>query len=356
MTKPIKINEREIGERFPPYVIAELSANHNGRLDRALDIITMAKKRGADAVKLQTYTADTLTINCDKEDFQIHGGIWNGYNLYQLYEWAQTPFEWHHTLFEHARKVGITCFSSPFDESAVDLLEDLNAPAYKIASFEAIDLPLIRYVAQTKKPIIISTGMANLEEIAEAIETAREAGCNELVLLHCISGYPTPIEQSNLRTIGELSKRFDIITGLSDHTLGTLVSVTSVALGVSVIEKHVTLSRLDKGPDSEFSLEPGELEKLCFDTRQAWSALGEANFDLKPVEKDSVKFRRSLYVVEDINAGERFTERNVRRIRPGFGLPPKYFNEIIGKKASCDIRRGEALKWDHINKQVDDSI
>ena len=348
MVKSIKIDGRKIGVDTPPYIIAELSANHNGDLERALNTISIAKKMGADAVKLQTYTADTLTIDCQNEDFQIHDGLWKGYNLYSLYEMAQTPFEWHSSLFEHARKIGITCFSTPFDESAVDLLEDLNTPAYKIASFEAIDLPLIHYVAQTKKPMIISTGMANLEEITEAVETARDGGCNELVLLHCISGYPAPVEQSNLKTIPELANRFGVLAGLSDHSLGTTVSIAGVSMGASIIEKHVTLDKNAKGPDSEFSIEPDELKQLCLDTKVAWLALGSAGFERKPVEQASIKFRRSIYVVEDIEAGCEITESNVRRIRPGFGLAPKYYKDVIGKSVIKSIKRGTPLSWELI--------
>jgi pseudaminic acid synthase len=344
----IDVNGRSIGEGYPPYIIAELSANHNGDLDCALKTIDMAKSMGADAVKIQSYTADTMTIDCEGEDFQIHGGLWDGYNLYRLYQWAQTPYEWHKPIFEHARKIGITCFSTPFDESAVDLLEDLNVPAYKIASFEAIDLPLIKYVAQTKKPMIISTGMANLDEITEALEAAREGGCKDIVLLHCISGYPVPIDQSNLRTIQDLAKRFNVVTGLSDHTLGTTVSVTSVALGASVIEKHVILDRSNKGPDSEFSLEPEELKRLCIESKLAWSALGEVGYTRKPVEDANSRFRRSIYIVDDIKAGEQLTRENTRRIRPGFGLPPKYIDEVIGKTTKVDLMRGTALSWEHI--------
>jgi len=344
----VYIDGRKIGPDAPPYIIAELSANHNGSLDCALETVTMAKAMGADAIKLQTYTANTITIDCDKDDFQIHGGLWDGYNLYRLYEWAQTPYEWHAAIFEKAREVGITCFSTPFDETAVDLLEELNAPAYKIASFEAIDLPLIRYVAKTGKPMIISTGMADLNEITEAVETARDGGCKDVVLLHCISGYPAPVEQSNLRTIPDLAKRFGVIPGLSDHTLGTAVSVASVALGACVIEKHVTMRRADKGPDSEFSLEPRELERLCSESRDAWAALGRPGYERKPVEDENIKFRRSIYVVKEIKAGEQLTTENIRRIRPGFGLPPKFYGEVIGKTAQVDLERGTALKWKHV--------
>jgi pseudaminic acid synthase len=348
MSRTIQINGQTIGSSHPPYIIAELSGNHNGSLERALRTIDMAKAMGADAIKLQTYTADTITIDCDKEDFQIQGGPWDGYNLYRLYTWAQTPFDWHKAMFEHARKVGITCFSTPFDETAVDLLEDLNAPAYKIASFEAVDLPLIRYVARTRKPMIISTGMANLEEIAEAVSAARESGCSELVLLHCISGYPAPADQSNLRTIPDLGRRFDVVPGLSDHTLGISVAIASVALGACLIEKHVTLSRADKGPDSHFSLEPEELKLLCSSTREAWQALGAAGYERKPVEEENVKFRRSIYVVKDIKAGEKFTKENIRRIRPGFGLAPKHYEELLGKVAKTDLEAGTAIAKGHV--------
>ena len=344
----IEIDGRKIGAGAPPYIIAELSANHNGDLERALRTIEMAKNMGADAIKLQTYSADTMTIDCEKDDFQIRGGLWDGFNLYRLYDWAHTPFEWHKVIFEHARKHQITCFSTPFDETALDLLEDLNAPAYKIASFEIIDLALVKYVAQTNKPMIISTGMANLDEITEAVETARQNGCKSLILLHCISGYPAPANQSNLLTIPDMASRYNVVPGLSDHTLGTTVSIAAVALGACVIEKHVTLSRKDKGADSEFSLEPSELKTLCDDTKVAWHSLGRAGYERKPVEEENIRFRRSIYVVENINVGDLFTTENTRRIRPGFGLPPKYINEVIGKKAKINIERGTALSWEHI--------
>lgn len=348
--REVQIGGRSVGQNFSPYIIAEMSANHNGKLEKALETIEMAKACGADAIKIQTYTADTLTIDCNNEEFQIHGGLWDGYNLYRLYQWAHTPYEWHKPMFDHARKIGITLFSTPFDETAVDLLEDLNSPAYKIASFEAVDLPLIEYVARTGKPMIISTGMANLEEITEAVETARQGGCNDLILLHCISSYPAPVEQSNLRTIPDLAERFDVIPGLSDHTFGTAVSVASVALGACVIEKHITLSREDKGPDSEFSLEPNELEKLCIETKEAWLALGSGGYERKPSEESNVKFRRSIYVVKNIKAGEIFTKENIRRIRPGYGLSPKFFSDIIGSRSLCDLETGTPLCWKHLEK------
>jgi len=342
------INGRKIGDNYPPYVIAELSANHNGNLDRALQTIKAAKECGADAVKLQTYSPDTMTIDCDMEDFQIRNGLWKGYNLYDLYNEAQTPYDWHKPMFDYARKIGITIFSTPFDETAVDLLEDLNVPAYKIASFEAVDLPLIKYVASTHKPMIISTGMASLDEIAEAVEVARESGCEALTLLHCISSYPAPVEQSNLMTIPDMKERFGVNIGLSDHTLGTTVAVASVALGACVIEKHMTLDRSDKGPDSDFSLEPDELRKLCHDAKDAWMSLGSAGYERKPAEEANIKFRRSIYVVKDMKAGDTFTEENIRRIRPGYGMQPKYYEYVLGSKAAYSIQCGEALSEDMI--------
>jgi len=348
--RTVTINGRKIGHKYPPYVIAELSANHNGVLQKALDTISEAKKCGADAIKLQTYSADTMTIDCDREEFYICGGLWDGYKLYDLYQEAQTPFDWHKAMFDHARKVGITCFSTPFDETAVDLLEDLNTPAYKVASFEATDLPLIKYVAATKKPLIMSTGMANFEEIAEMITTAREAGCNDLVLLHCISSYPAPIEQSNLLTIPDMRKRLGVQIGLSDHTISNTASVVSVALGATLIEKHFILDRSEKGPDSDFSIEPDELKALCNDTKEAWSALGDAGYERKPAEEANVKFRRSVYFVKDMKAGEIITKAHIRRIRPGFGLPPKFEQQLIGKEVKDDIKIGTATNWDLIGE------
>lgn len=342
----MKIDNRKIGADCPPFIIAELSANHNGSLQRALATIDEAKRCGADAIKLQTYSADTMTIDCDKPDFMIEGGLWHGFKLYDLYKWAQTPFEWHQAMFEHARKIGITVFSTPFDESAVDLLESLNTPAYKIASFELTDLPLIRYVAKTCKPMIMSTGMASESEIEEAVYAARTEGCNEIVLLHCISSYPAPVDQSNLRQIPELARRFNVIPGLSDHTLGTTVSVASVALGACVIEKHFTLSRQDKGPDSEFSLEPDELQRLCQETKDAWMALGNPGYERQVAEEASKVFRRSLYFVSDLPAGHQVHPQDIRRIRPGHGLAPKYLDEILGKSLSRNVFRGDPVRWD----------
>jgi pseudaminic acid synthase len=350
MMSEIIINGRKIGASYPPYVIAELSANHNGKLQKALDTITKAKICGADAVKLQTYTADTMTIDSDHEDFYIQGGLWDGYKLYDLYKEAETPFEWHKAMFDHARKIGITCFSTPFDETAVDLLEDLNAPAYKVASFEATDLPLIKYIASTKKPLIMSTGMASFEEIKEMVETARGAGCKDLILLHCISSYPAPIDQSNLLTILDMKERLDVQIGLSDHTVNNTASVVACALGATLIEKHFILDRNEKGPDSEFSIEPDDLTNLCKETRDAWLSLGIPGYDRKPAEDSSVKFRRSVYFVKDISAGEIIQPEHIRRIRPGLGLAPKYESSLIGKKVSQDVKRGTATSWDLIDE------
>lgn len=333
----ISIAGRRIGMGELPYIIAELSANHNGSLETALRIIGEAKKAGADAIKLQTYTADTITLNSDAEDFQIHGGLWDGKSLYQLYQEAHMPWEWHKPLFEYARKLDITIFSSPFDNTAVDLLESLNAPAYKIASFEAVDLPLIKYVASTGKPMIISTGMADAEEIAEAIEAAREGGCKELAILHCVSGYPAPAEDYNLRTIPDMIARHGLVTGLSDHTLDNTTAITSVALGASIIEKHFTLNRSGGGPDDSFSLEPNELAALCRDSKTAWLALGKVDYGRKSSEQGNVKFRRSLYFVRDMKAGDIVTEECVRSVRPGYGLSPKFLGEVIGKVLVADV-------------------
>nr|WP_081593832.1 pseudaminic acid synthase [Pseudomonas chengduensis] len=342
------IDGRKVGKGAPPYIIAELSANHNGSIERALETIKSAYESGADAIKIQTYTADTMTIDCDHEDFMIRGGLWDGYKLYNLYKWAETPYEWHKAIFDYAANLGITIFSTPFDETAVDLLESLGAPAYKIASFEATDLPLIRYVARTGKPIIMSTGMCSEEEIEEAVSTAREGGCKDLILLHCISSYPAPIDQANLLQMPCLTERFKTIPGLSDHTLGTTASVAAVALGACVIEKHFTLSRNDTGPDSEFSIEPDELKRLCQDTFDAWSALGKADFERQKAEEGNKKFRRSVYFVNDMKSGEIITPSHIRRIRPGLGLPPKYYDQLLGKRVNQDIVRGTATSWELI--------
>ncbi|EKO3697838.1 pseudaminic acid synthase [Vibrio metschnikovii] len=344
----ITIDGRRIGPDYAPYIIAELSANHNGDIQRAFQIMEEAKKAGADAIKLQTYTHDTITMDCDSEEFQIRGGLWDGQTLYELYKGAHMPWEWHEPLFERAKQLGITIFSSPFDFTAVDLLESLDAPAYKIASFELIDLPLIKRVAQTGKPMIMSTGMANEQEIAEAIQTARDNGCKELVVLHCVSGYPAPADQYNLRTIADIAQRFDVLAGLSDHTIDNATAVASVALGACLIEKHVTMDRNGGGADDSFSLEPLELQALCQDAKTAWAALGKVNYERTEAEKGNVKFRRSLYIVKDIKAGEVLTEEHVRSIRPGFGLAPKHYEEVLSCKVNRDLEKGTALTFDVI--------
>ncbi|WP_448552047.1 pseudaminic acid synthase [Thalassotalea montiporae] len=345
----IVIDGKKIGPAYKPYIIAELSANHNGDLTAALATIEAAAQAGADAIKIQTYTPETMTIKSNKEDFQVRGGLWDGYQLYDLYEWAHTPFEWHEALFKKAKEVGITLFSTPFDETAVELLESLNTPAYKIASFEMTDLPLIKRVAQTGKPMIISTGMANVSEIEEAIATAKNNGCNDLVVLHCISAYPAPYDQANLATIADISERFDVLSGLSDHTLGTVASVSAIALGACLIEKHFILDRNLKGPDSEFSIEPDELARLVTETQAAHQAIGHAGYERKPAEESSIKFRRSIYFVKDLAKGEEISTEHIRRIRPGYGLAPKYFEQLIGKKVNKAIERGSPVSWQDID-------
>ena len=341
----IEINGRPIGELYSPYVIAEISANHNGKLERALRLIEEAKKAGADAVKLQTYKPETITLDCDSDDFKIHGGLWDGRTLYELYEEAHTPWDWHKPLFEHARELGITIFSSPFDNTAIDLLEDLNAPAYKIASFEAVDLPLIKYAASTGKPMIISTGMADAQEIEEAIAAAREGGCKELAILHCVSGYPAPPEDYNLRTITNMIERFGLVIGLSDHTVDNTTAIASVALGASIIEKHFTLDRSGGGPDDSFSLEFDDMAALCRGIKTAWAALGRVDYGRKSSEQGNVKFRRSLYFVKNMKAGERLTADAIRSIRPGFGLAPKHLEEALGATTKKDIVAGTPVSW-----------
>ncbi len=343
--KEISIDGRKVGPDHPPYIIAELSANHNSDINRAYQIMEEAKKAGADAIKLQSYTHETITMDCDSEEFQIHGGLWDGQSLYELYKGAHMPWEWHKPLFERAKGLGITIFSSPFDFTAVDLLEELDAPAYKIASFELVDLPLIARVAKTGKPMIMSTGMANVEEIQEAVDCARDNSCEELIVLHCVSGYPAPADQYNLRTIADISKRFDVLSGLSDHTIDNATAVASVALGACLIEKHVTMDRNSGGADDSFSLEPEELAELCKNSKTAWEALGRVNYERTEAEKGNVKFRRSLYAVKDIRQGEKITPENVRSIRPGFGLAPKFYDDVIGKRALTQISKGTALSF-----------
>jgi N-acetylneuraminate synthase len=340
------IDGRKIGASEIPYIIAEMSANHNGDIENAFKIIEQAKKNGASAVKIQTYTADTLTLKSKLPDFVIADGLWSGRTLYDLYEWAHTPWDWHESLFNYARKVGITMFSSPFDSTAVDMLEDLNAPAYKIASFEVIDLALIKYVANTGKPMIISTGMADGDEIGEAVEAAREGGCKELALLHCVSGYPAPSADYNLITLPDIASRFNLITGLSDHTLDNNTAIAAVALGASIVEKHFTLDRNGGGPDDSFSLEPADLLDLCRDSETVWRALGKVNYGRKSSEIENLKFRRSLYFVKDVNKGEMITTDMVRSIRPGYGLLPKHLDDVLGKKAKSNVVRGTAVTWE----------
>ncbi|HEX9447918.1 MAG TPA: pseudaminic acid synthase [Dongiaceae bacterium] len=341
----VTINGREIGPDRPPYIIAEMSANHNGSLERAFQIIDAAKEAGADAVKLQSYRADTITIDHDGPEFRIQGGLWDGQRLFDLYASAAMPWDWHEPLFKHAKVRGIAIFSSPFDHSAVDLLQSLQAPAFKIASLELCDIPLIERVAATGKPMIMSTGASELGEIAEAVAAARRAGCRELILLQCTSGYPTPPGESNLRTIPHLGEMFDAVIGLSDHTMGTAVPVAAVAMGACVIEKHVTLARADGGVDSAFSLEPAELTRLIADCRTGWEALGQVHYGVAASEAGVRPLRRSLYVVEDVAAGELISARNVRSIRPGLGLAPKYYGRILGRKAARSLKRGTPLDW-----------
>ena len=335
----MRIDGRPIGDGSPPYVVAEVSANHNGDLERALRLVTLAKERGADAVKLQTYTADTLTLPSDGEDFRIKGTPWEGETLHALYERAHTPWDWHPRLFDHARALGITLFSTPFDPTAVDLLEGLGCPAYKIASFEAVDLALIRRVASTGKPLIVSTGMADADEIAEAVQAAREAGCEELALLHCVSGYPAPPADYHLRTITDMRARFGVPVGLSDHTLDNATALAAVALGASVVEKHFTLDRSGGGPDDAFSLEPDGLAELCRGVRTAWEALGEVDYGRKSSERGNVQFRRSLYWVEDLPAGAVVPPGGLRSVRPGYGLAPKRLEEVVGRRLARDVAR-----------------
>ncbi len=343
-----QIAGRWIGRSHPPYVVAELSANHDGAIDRAKRLIEKAAEAGADAVKLQTYRPDTLTIDSDNPEFLIEGGLWHGRTLFELYAEAHMPWEWHEPLFLHARNLGITIFSSPFDNTAVDLLEELNAPAYKIASFEAVDIPLIKYVASTGKPMIISTGMADADEIGEAVDAARAGGCKDLAILHCVSGYPAAAEEYNLLTISDILERFGAVTGLSDHTLNNTTAIVSVGLGASIIEKHLTLDREAGGPDDSFSLEPDDMALLCKDVRTSWEALGNVDYGLKSSEKGNVKFRRSLYFVKDIQPGEVITADAVRSVRPGCGLPPKYLEDVLGCKAVRAISKNTPVSREDI--------
>jgi pseudaminic acid synthase len=349
MSPIIHLGQKKIGTRFPIYIIAELSANHNQDFNQAVKLIHAAKEAGADAVKIQTYTPDTMTIDCDNEYFNIgKGTIWEGNNLHSLYREAYTPWEWQPELKKIANDLGMDLFSTPFDYSSIDFLESMDVPAYKVASFEIVDIPLIRKIAQTGKPVILSTGMASLAEIEEAIHIIRKEGNDQIALLKCTSAYPALPEEMNLRTIPHLAEMFDVPVGLSDHTLGISVPVAAVALGACIIEKHFTLSRQKPGPDSAFSIEPPEFNAMVKAIRETEKALGRVCYKVSEHEKDSQVFRRSLFVVKDMKKGESFTEENVRSIRPGFGLHPRYLEIVIGRLASCDIDRGTPLRWEYI--------
>ena len=348
----IKIENRKIGIGCSPFVIAEMSGNHNRSLDRALAIVESAASTGVHALKLQTYKPDTMTIDFDEREFHIGDpkSLWAGTSLYKLYEEAYTPWEWHEPIFDRVRELGMIPFSTPFDETAVDYLESMQVPCYKIASFENTDLPLIRRVAATGKPILISTGMATMAELDEAVCAAREAGCKDLILLKCTSTYPATSRDTNILTISHMRNRFGCEVGISDHTIGIGVSVASVALGATVIEKHFTLNRADGGVDSAFSMEPAEMAQLVVESGQAWQSLGRVSYGPTEAEKASLQFRRSLYVVQDIKAGDMFTKDKVRAIRPGLGLPPKHLDVIVGQRASQDISRGMPMKWDYVKR------
>jgi len=346
--KDINIAGRKIGPGHPPFIIAEMSGNHNQSLDRAFAIVEAAAKAGAHAVKLQTYTADTMTIDIAEREFFINDpdSLWKGKSLYDLYKEAYTPWEWHKPIFDRCRELGLIYLSTPFDETAVDFLEELDVPCYKIASFENADIPLIRKVAATGKPIIISTSMATIAELDETVRTAREAGCRDLILLKCTSTYPAIPENTNILTIPHMAKLFDCQVGLSDHTMGIGVAVASVALGATMIEKHFTLSRADGGVDSAFSMEPDEMRALVVETKRAWQALGKISYGPTEKEKKSLIFRRSLYIVQNMKKGDTLTRENLRAIRPGLGLPPKYYDMLLGKRVNRDIKRGTAVSWE----------
>ena len=345
-----KIENREIGVCHPPFIIAEMSGNHNQSLDRALEIVEVAAKTGAHALKIQTYTPDTMTLDLDEREFHISDpkSLWAGNSLYKLYGEAYTPWEWHKPIFDRARDLGIIAFSTPFDDTAVDFLESLDVPCYKIASFENTDLPLIRRVAATGKPLIISTGMASIAELDDTIKAAREAGCKDLILLKCTSTYPATSNNTNILTIPHMRELFGCEVGLSDHTMGVGVSVASVALGATVIEKHFTLNRADGGVDCTFSMEPAEMEHLVVETERAWQSLGKVSYGPTEAEKKSLLFRRSLYVVQDIQEGDVLTRENMRAIRPGLGISAKYYEVLLGKRVNKDVKRGIALSWQHV--------
>lgn len=352
MRKELMIDGKKLSDKSDTYIIAEMSANHLHNLDRAKRIIDVAKECGADAIKLQTYRPDTITIDCRGPEFMATpGSPWENMNLFELYKEAYTPWEWHGELMDYAKKVGITCFSSPFDLTAIDFLEELNVPAYKIASFELNDIPLIKKAAMTGKPIIMSTGIADMSDIELALRTCKEAGNDKVILLKCVSEYPTPYEEINLRTLTNMSETFDCVVGVSDHSFGSAVAVAGVALGARVIEKHLTLSRKDGGPDGTFSMEPQEFKNMVTDIRNVENALGKVTYELTEKQKKSKGRSRSLYVVSDIKKGEIFTPDNMRSIRPGYGLHTKYYKDIIGKRASCDIKKGTAMKWNYVEDE-----
>lgn len=338
------INNSKIGNDCPVFIIAELSANHNGSLETAIETIKAAKRAGADCIKLQTYTADTITIDCDKDDFIIKGTIWEGQNLHKLYQKAYTPWEWHEKLIQVAKEEGLVCFSSPFDKTAVDFLETMNVPAYKIASFEITDIPLIEYVASKGKPIILSTGIAEIEDIELALDACRRSGNNDIALLKCTSSYPAPIEEANMCMIKDLAERFNVVTGLSDHTMGCTVPVVATSFGAKIIEKHFILDQSIGGPDASFSMNEQEFSEMVKAVREAESAIGKVDYSLTKKQIKGKDFSRSLYVVENVKAGDLITETNIRSIRPGFGMHPKYFKHILGKKFKLDFEKGTALK------------
>jgi len=347
MLKNITLGGREVGINCPPFIIAELSGNHNQSLSKALMLVDEAAKAGADAIKLQTYTAATMTINSVGDEFFIRdeGNLWKGKTLYELYDRAHTPWEWHEAIFRKAESLGLVAFSSPFDVTAVDFLESLDVPCYKIASFEIVDTALIQRVAETGKPVIMSTGMASLAEIEEAVKIATEAGCRQLILLKCTSSYPALAEDANVATIPHMKELFTCHVGLSDHTVGIGVSIAAVVEGAAIVEKHLTLSRSNGGVDSAFSMEPSEFKLLVEESRRAWLAIGNVTYGPTDNELDSLKFRRSLYIVKDILAGETLTEENLKSIRPGLGLSPKYYRQLIGKKVKANLKSGTAMNW-----------
>jgi len=347
----MKIKDREIGVGFPCYIIAEMSSNHAGSLDRAIEIIQEAKRSGADCIKLQTYTADTMTILSDKEYFKIKAGTWKGENLYTLYKKAQTPWEWQGRLKEEAEKIGLDFFSTPYDRTSVDFLEELGVEFYKISSFELLDVPLIKYVASKKKPIIMSTGMATFGEIEQSVKTIRDCGLEEIALLRCSSAYPAVLEDMNLRTIMHLGNAFGVPVGFSDHSIGSIAAVTAVALGAKIIEKHICLSREIKSPDSLFSAEPLEFKQMVKDIRNVEKAVGEVSYEISELERINKNFRKSIFIVKDIKSGEAFSKENIRVIRPGNGISPQFYQEIMGKKAVLDISSGMPLSWHHVERE-----